>query len=166
MVRDVSIDDALRAKVHRLVTNYVGGQAVPADLVTEPAAIRSGTAVIYLRLIANEPPLVRVFSPLLRKLECSPQLLTELNELNSRLNFIRLFWRDNSVIASSELLASTLDPIELSNACDWLADTSDYYDVRLRDRFGGELAFDPSPTSDHPADTPRPRANADGSSRA
>lgn len=151
----MSIDDALRAKVHRLVTDYVGGQPVPADLSAAPAAIRSGTAVIYLRLIANDPPLVRVFSPLLRGLDSSPGLLAELNELNGRLNFIRLFWRDNSVIASSELLASTLDPIELSNACDWLADAADYYDVRLQEQFGGELAFSPPPTSDHPADTAR-----------
>jgi len=161
----VSIDDALRTKVHRLVTDYVGGQTVPADLSAEPAAIRSGTAVIYLRLIASDPPLVRVFSPLLRKLECSPELLTELNELNGRINFIRLFWRDRSVIAAGELLASTLDPIELSNACDWLADTSDYYDVRLQNRFGGELAFAPPPASDHPADTPRLRADAEGPAR-
>ena len=134
------------------MTDYVGGQTVPADLSAEPAAIRSGTAVIYLRLIASDPPLVRVFSPLL-------------NELNGRINFIRLFWRDHSVIAAGELLASTLDPIELSNACDWLADTSDYYDVRLQNRFGGELAFDPPPASDHPADTACPRADAEGSAR-
>ncbi|WP_433053402.1 T3SS (YopN, CesT) and YbjN peptide-binding chaperone 1 [Dactylosporangium sp. CS-033363] len=140
----MSIDGALRAKVHGLLTEYLGGQDVPADLVSRPVAIRSGTAVVYLRLIGSEPPFVRVFSPLLRELACSPELLTELNELNSQLNFIRLFWRDGSVFAAVEMLASTLDPIELSNACDWVADTADYYDERLRDQFGGRLAFDPS----------------------
>jgi hypothetical protein len=140
----VSIDDALQAKVHGLVTDYLGGQDVPADLVTQPIAIRSGTAVVYLRLIASEPPLVRVFSPLLRGLGCSPELLAELNELNGSLNFIRLFWRDDCVIAAVEMLASTLDPIELSNACDWVADTADYYDELLREKFGGQLAFDPA----------------------
>ncbi|WP_432981729.1 T3SS (YopN, CesT) and YbjN peptide-binding chaperone 1 [Dactylosporangium sp. CA-233914] len=143
----MSIDDALRAKVRGLVTEYLGRSDVPADLVTQPIAIRSGTAVVYLRLIASEPPLVRVFSPLLRRLPRTPELLTELNELNGRLNFIRLFWRDDSVIAAAEMLASTLDPIELSNACDWVADTADYYDERLRDQFGGQLAFDPPATA-------------------
>ncbi|WP_426508621.1 T3SS (YopN, CesT) and YbjN peptide-binding chaperone 1 [Dactylosporangium sp. McL0621] len=142
----MSIDGALRARVHGLVTEYLGGQDVPADLVDRPIAIRSGTAVVYLRLIASEPPFVRVFSPLLRQLACSPELLAELNELNGRLNFIRLFWRDESVFAAVEMLASTLDPIELSNACDWVADTADYYDERLRDQFGGRLAFDPAET--------------------
>jgi hypothetical protein len=140
----VSIDDALEAKVHRLLTDYLGGQEVPADLVAAPVAIRSGTAVLYLRLLANEPPLVRVFSPLLRRLDRSPELLAELNELNGRLNFVRLFWRDDCVFAAVELLASTLDAIELSNACDWVSDTADYYDERLRDQFGGQLAFDPA----------------------
>lgn len=142
----MSIDGALRARVHGLVTDYLGGQEVPADLVAQPVAIRSGTAVVYLRLIASDPPLVRVFSPLLRRLGRSPELLAELNELNGRLNFIRLFWRDDCVIAAAEVLASTLDPIELSNACDWVSDTADYYDERLREQFGGELAFDPDDT--------------------
>lgn len=142
----MSIDGALRARVHGLVTDYLGGQDVPADLVAQPVAIRSGTAVVYLRLITSDPPLVRVFSPLLRRLGRSPELLAELNELNGRLNFIRLFWRDDCVIAAAEVLASTLDPIELSNACDWVSDTADYYDERLREQFGGELAFDPDDT--------------------
>lgn len=142
----MSIDGALRARVHGLVTDYLGGQEVPADLVAQPVAIRSGTAVVYLRLITSDPPLVRVFSPLLRRLGRSPELLAELNELNGRLNFIRLFWRDDCVIAAAEVLASTLDPIELSNACDWVSDTADYYDERLREQFGGELAFDPDDT--------------------
>jgi hypothetical protein len=150
----VSIDAAVRTRVHRLLTDYLGGQPVPADLSVTPAAIRSGTAVVYLRLVANDPPFVRVFSPLLRRLERSPELLTELNELNGRLNFVRLFWRDDSVIASYELMAETLDATELGNACDWVADAADYYDVRLHDQFGGELAFAPPPTSQHPADTP------------
>ncbi|MFB9451124.1 YbjN domain-containing protein [Dactylosporangium vinaceum] len=143
----MSIDDALRARVHGLVTDYLGGPEVPADLVSTPVAIRSGTAVVYLRLIASEPPFVRVFSPVLRELERTPELLVELNDLNGRLNFIRLFWRDGSVFAAVEMLASTLDPIELSNACDWVADTADYYDERLRDQFGGRLAFDPAETT-------------------
>ncbi|MDG6107394.1 hypothetical protein Daura_49980 [Dactylosporangium aurantiacum] len=156
----MSIDAAVRARVHRLLTDYLGGQSVPADLSATPAAIRSGTAVVYLRLVANDPPFVRVFSPLLRHLECSPQLLRELNDLNGRLNFVRLFWRDDSVIASYELMAETLDAVELSNACDWVADAADYYDVRLREQFGGELAFTPPPASQHPADTPHGKMEA------
>jgi hypothetical protein len=160
----VSIDDALRVKVHRLVRDYVGGDTIPADLTTEPAAIRCGTAIVYLRLVASavatEQPVLRLFSPLLRNVERSPELLDELNDLNGRLNFLRIFWRDATVYAAAELLATTLTASELSNACDWLADAADYYDVRLHARFGGDLAFEPPPASEHPADTPSPTKTA------
>jgi hypothetical protein len=154
----VSIDDALRAKVHRLVTAYVGDESIPADLTAEPAAIRCGTAILYLRLVSTDRPVLRVFSPLLRKVERSTELLTELNDLNAKVNFLRLFWRDGTVFAAAELLAASLTATELSNACDWVSDCADYYDVRLHAQFGGELAFTPPPDSAHPADTPRTEA--------
>ncbi len=160
----MSIDDALRVKVHRLVRDYVSDDTIPADLTTDPAAIRCGTAIVYLRLASTsaetERPVLRLFSPLLRNVERSPDLLEKLNDLNGRLNFLRIFWRDSTVYAAAELLASTLTASELSNACDWLADAADYYDVRLHAHFGGDLAFEPPPTSDHPADTPSPTAKA------
>jgi hypothetical protein len=146
--------DALRAKVHRLVSAYLDGQAVPQDLSAEPAAVRCGTAVVYVRLVDDTPAVVRVFSPLLRHVERGADLLAELNELNSRLSFLRVFWRDNTVYAAAELLAETLTATELSNACDWVADAADYYDVRLHARFGGEVAYGPPAASNHPADTP------------
>jgi hypothetical protein len=150
----VSIDDALRARVHRLVTAYVGADGMPADLGAEPAAIRCGTAIVYLRLVPTDRPVLRVFSPLLRKVECSTGLLRELNDLNAKINFLRVFWRDGTVFAAAELLAAGLGATELSNACDWVSDCADYYDVRLHARFGGELAFTPAPGSAHPADAP------------
>jgi hypothetical protein len=137
----VAIDADVSARVRALLTAYLGGQPLPADLVAEPVAMRCGTAVVYVRLVDADPILVRVFSPLLRAVERSAELLTELNELNARLAFLRLFWRDGSVYAATELLAATLDDAELNHACDVLADTADHYDVRLHARFGGELAF-------------------------
>ena len=160
----MSIDDALRARVHRLVRDYVGDDTIPADLTAEPAAIRCGTAIVYLRLVSSpvdaERPVLRLFSPLLRNVGRSTELLDELNDLNARLNFLRIFWRESTVYAAAELLASTLTASELSNACDWLSDAADYYDVRLHAHFGGDLAFEPPPTSDHPADRPSPTAKA------
>ncbi|WP_188189726.1 T3SS (YopN, CesT) and YbjN peptide-binding chaperone 1 [Nonomuraea sp. SYSU D8015] len=134
-------DAPLRTRIHRLISGYLDGQPLTTDISTEPVAIRSGTAVVYVRLIEATPPVVRVFSPLLRGIDQSQGLLEELNELNGRLSFLRLFWRDGTVFAASELLAETLTGAELANSCDWLAEAADYYDVRLRSRFGGETAF-------------------------
>lgn len=123
------------------MASYLDGQPLPADLVAQPAAIRAGTAVLYVRLVDSDPPVVRIFSPLLRHISRSAELLGELNDLNARLNFLRLFWRDETVFAATELLATTLDPVGLANACDSVAETADYYDVRLHARFGGETAY-------------------------
>src|SRR6266511_3907077 len=137
----VPIDASLRSRVRDLVASYLDGQQFPEDLTAEPVAIRAGTAVVYVRLIDAEPPVVRVFSPLLRHIPRSPELLGELNDLNARLNFLRLFWRDETVYAANELLAANLDVHAFANACASLAETADYYDVRLHARFGGETAY-------------------------
>jgi hypothetical protein len=137
----VPIDERLHRRVRQLIGAYLDDSAFAADLVTEPAAIRCGTAVLYVRLVDADPPVVRVFSPLLRGVDRGPELLTELNELNGRLSFLRLFWRDHTVYAAAELLADTLGTAELANTCDLLSDAADYYDERLHARFGGQTAF-------------------------
>jgi Putative bacterial sensory transduction regulator len=135
------IDAHLQARVQRLVAEYLEDPSLEGDVAAAPVAVRCGTAVLYVRLVDAAPPVVRVFSPLLRRLGRSPELLTELNELNARLNFQRVFWRDGTVYAAQELLAETLTAAELGHACDGVADAADYYDERLRARFGGETAF-------------------------
>ena len=137
----VALDDDLRLWIQTLVASYLDGQPVNGDLVTEPAAVRSGTAVVYIRLIDADPPVVRVFSPLLRDVDRGPELLAELNDLNARLSFLRLFWRDRTVYAAAELLAPGLTGETLTHAVDTVSDTADFYDERLQPRFGGEKAY-------------------------
>lgn len=137
--RRVAIAASVRERVSRLLTDYLDGED-PIDPSDGPVAIRSGTAVVYVRLIDAEPPVVRVFSRLLRGVAGTHDLLGELNEINAHLSFVRLFWREDTVIAATELLAATADPDELANACDVLCDVADYYDERLHQRFGGDLS--------------------------
>lgn len=136
----VTMDEAVRGRVLGLVSEYLD-QPLTADLCTEPVAIRSGTAVVYLRLVDATPAVVRVFSPLLRGVDRTAELLVELNELNGRLSFLRMFWRDGTVYLVSEVLANTLTEAELANLCDTVADAADYYDEWLNARFGGQTAY-------------------------
>jgi hypothetical protein len=142
----VTVDPTLAARVASLLADYLdddnadGGGDAP-DPLHAPVAIRSGTAQVLVRLVDADPPLVRVFSPLLRDVPSSSDLLAELNEINSHLAFLRVFWRDNTVFAATELLASSLDATNLTHACDTIADLSDYYDNRLSHRFGGHTAY-------------------------
>src|SRR5207249_4796666 len=110
----VTIETGVRERVGRLLTEYLDG-AVGVDPTERPVAIRAGTAMVQVRLIDADPPVVRVFSSLLRGVECSAELLAELNEINAHLSFARLFWRDGAVLGATELLAATIDPNELAN---------------------------------------------------
>jgi hypothetical protein len=136
----VAIDPTLADRVAELLTDYID-DGERCDPLAEPVAIRAGTALVLVRLVDAEPPVVRVFSPLLRSVERSTDLLVELNEINAHLNFLRLFWRDHTVFAATELLAGSLDATVLGHACDAVAELSDYYDVRLHERHGGQLAY-------------------------
>jgi hypothetical protein len=146
-VRTVTVDPTLAARVAALLGQYLQDEgdgddpAHDVDPLTAPISIQAGTALVLVRLVDAEPPVMRVFSPLLRAIESSPDLLAELNEINGHLSFLRLFWRDRTVYAATELLAASVDATSLRHACDGLAELSDYYDERLHQRFGGQLAY-------------------------
>jgi hypothetical protein len=138
----VTVDPTLSARVTSLLADYLQDDEGDApDPLDAPVSIRSGTALVLVRLVDADPPLVRVFSPLLRDVPSSADLLAELNEINSHLGFLRVFWRDNTVFAAAELLATCVDATNLSHACDGIAELSDYYDERLSHRFGGHTAY-------------------------
>lgn len=146
-VRTVTVDPTLATRVAALLGQYLqdegdGDEPAPdVDPLTAPISIQAGTALVLVRLVDAEPPVVRVFSPLLRAVESSADLLAELNEINGHLGFLRLFWRDRTVFAATELLATSVDATSLRHACDGVAELSDYYDERLHERFGGQLAY-------------------------
>jgi hypothetical protein len=141
----VTLDPALAQRVTRLVADYLDDADNDTDdgldIVTEPVAIQAGTAMVLVRLVDADPPVVRVFSPLVRSVERGSDLLAELNEINAHLNFLRLFWRDHTVFAATELLAESADAAAIAHACDAVADLADYYDVRFHERYGGDLAY-------------------------
>jgi len=138
---DDDLPGGLRERLRELLVEHLEGQLPHGDLVTEPAAVRCGTAIVYIRLIDADPVVLRVFSPLLRGVDRTPELLGELNDLNARLSFLRFFWRDGAVFAATEMLAGSVDRDTLAHAFETVADAADYYDERLEPRFGGEKAY-------------------------
>ena len=123
--------------VQLLVDSYL---RTSTDVEAGPVTIRCGSALVHIRLVDCEPSIVRVFSPVVKQIPSSPDLLTELNRINANTNFIRLFWRDDAVYAADELLATTLDLDELVVATELVADVADHYDHLLTERFGGVCA--------------------------
>ena len=68
---------------------------------------------------------MHVFAILAHGVDPSPELLTELNDLNRHVRFARLYWADGAVIVGAELLLSTLDAAELGHACRTIAALAD-----------------------------------------
>jgi hypothetical protein len=109
--------------------------------------IRRGSTAVYVRLLDDEPPILRVFSPMLHGIPKTPPLLERLNDLNTAIRFARLFWVGDQVILATELVAETLDKEEVANAIDVVVGGADRLDDALRSEFGGEVLFaEPEPT--------------------
>lgn len=134
------MEPELQRRVVRLIEDHVGVSA-SSNLLDEPIGLRAGSAGVYLRLLDGEPPVLRVFSPMLNDVDIVPDLLEELNQLNGQHIQVRLFARDRTVFAAAELVATTLDPEEVVAACDAVSSVADHYDDLLQARFGGTTTY-------------------------
>jgi hypothetical protein len=86
--------------------------------------------LLYLTLVdgdddAGVPDTVRAFAILAHGVDPTPELLSELNDLNRHVRFARLYWADGAVFVGDELLLSTLDAAELGHACRTVAALAD-----------------------------------------
>lgn len=103
--------------------------------------VRQGSAVFLVRLLPTDPPLVQVYSPVLQKVQRTDKLLQEINDINAQIHFARMFWVQDLVVLSTELMADTLDGSELNNAMAGIALMADHYDTQLKGAHGGETAI-------------------------
>jgi hypothetical protein len=67
-------------------------------------------------MIDVQPPTLRVLATVAAEIENSPELLHEINEINTNLTFAKVDWDNNFVTVSSDLVAETLDAEELDTA--------------------------------------------------
>ncbi|MCU0506146.1 MAG: YbjN domain-containing protein [Chloroflexi bacterium] len=107
--------------------------------------IRSGSAVVFVRLLPGPPPIVRVFSPVLRGVAPSPELLAAVNDVNVRVVFARALCAADGVFLATELPAAAVDADRIGHACAEVGNLADAIDGELRARFGGETAFEDAP---------------------
>jgi hypothetical protein len=97
--------DPLFALSRSSVVLPLGRAAGGADIERRDIPIRQGSALLYVRTIDGAPPVVRVFSLVLRGVEASQPLLEALNEINGRIMFGRVLWASDRVIVSAEVSA-------------------------------------------------------------
>ena len=159
--------EILQPFVEKTVAEYLGIEQVQVwEDGTIP--IRSGTTIVNVRLVQGEDPsraILQVYSPMLREIQSSPELLAKLNEVNANLMFVRAFWTDQQVILALELLAETLDRDQVAHAVRLVSLAGNFWDSELNRGFGGSTYFAEEPpangaTEGGPA-TPRSDATGD-----
>jgi len=114
--------------------------------------LRHGSAMIFVR-VHEQPPMIELFSPVLRDVTHEAGLVEALNELNSRTRFVSFSAIGGGVVASHELFAQPFVPDHLGHALAVLSRTADEADDELQARFGGEVFFADDGTSKPPRRT-------------
>jgi hypothetical protein len=129
--------EMLKPWVEKTVAEYLGLEEVILDSDGD-IPIRTGSAMIYVRLFdVQSGPVFRVFSPVIRGVEKTPELLEKLNELNRGSVYARYFWLDQAVMCSLDYPADTLVAADVTTALNTLSWNADHYDDELKTHLGG-----------------------------
>ena len=134
----------LRESVEQKIREVAGHLALVQDHDGDYLLSRRLTR-IYGRLVDDSsPPMLQVFAVLLDEVEPNAELYAELNDLNSQVGFARIFFVGGQVLAEVDLVAATLDHVELATAINRISDLSERVSPMLAAVFGGEAIEDPA----------------------
>lgn len=98
--------------------------------------VRQGSAVMFVRVV-GDPPLVRVFSPVLSEVGHDPGLLETVNQLNHHATFVKWHVHEAVVVASIDLFGAPVVEQHVLHACRVLGESADQLDEQLQRTFGG-----------------------------
>ena len=90
------------------------------SIALDPAGnypVPSGTAMLFVRVLPFEPPVVRVFAEAIRGIAPTPDLLGAINELSAELVFCRALVVHGQVIVATELRGTGIDADDVAWAC-------------------------------------------------
>ena len=95
----------------------------------------------FARVDGGETPILRVFTIISKDIDCSADLLTELNEFNRRLTFSRVIWVGDQVLMETNAIALETSTNEFNTMCLEVARASDFLGPRILEEFGGVAFF-------------------------
>jgi hypothetical protein len=134
----------LRRQVEKALAGWIGVPKVFADDDGD-YPIRTGSAICYLRILDGVPPAISVFSPVLRDVAVTADLLSAIDDINGKTRYGRVFTSGPAVLVALELPAIDLTPAHVAFACQEVGALADFLDDMLHGRFGGRITFDTSP---------------------
>jgi hypothetical protein len=104
----------VRACTESLLKQVVDTDRVQADADGD-YPVRYESALYYVRIEVGrkDDPVVQVFAIAVNGVDPTPDLYEELNNINSRLRFARVFWVRDQVLIESELTGDSMSILGL-----------------------------------------------------
>jgi len=137
-------EQILRDNVERLLGECFGSLAVVRDHDGDYPLQRSSVSV-YARLVHDDDTTVlQVFAVVVDDVDSSPALMQELNDQNQGLSFTRIFHAHEQVLAEADLVASSVDRVELETAVRRITRVAASIGPVIAAVFGGTPAQDPA----------------------
>lgn len=106
-------------------------------------------AKFFVRIVGSTDSWVQVFSIALDDVQASPDLMHELNDINTKLRFARACHLSGQVLIETEIWSDDVNPNNFHYACGNVARATDEFARPLHQAFGGKLAFEQSKTDDY-----------------
>jgi hypothetical protein len=142
--------EVLRPFLEKALAQWAGRDEVEPDEDGD-YTFRHGSAEFFVRLIKEDPPILRFWSVLLKTVKSTPKVFRLLNTINSVLGFARVYWKDELIILALEVPTDNVDARQVAWACDMVGVLADDLDTKLKHDVGGKLAFPDSPEDDEDA---------------
>lgn len=133
--------DVMTAYVEKLLGSIIGGGHVESDADGD-YPIRYRSALYYVRLVGEPDPDVQVFAVAVDGVSASTELLADINEINTRARFARIFHVRDQVLVETDLIGAAIEAPSFLNACETVASISDQVGPQLAAAHGGKTAFD------------------------
>lgn len=132
------------AEVSRQLLELVRALSGNDELDVDPDGdipLQYGTAMVFVRVL-DDPPIVRVFSPVLSEARAGIALVGAVNELNGQQLFVKWAVHEETVVvASMDLFGDPLTIEHVLHACGVVGETVNAHDDQLQERFGGRTFF-------------------------
>jgi hypothetical protein len=131
--------ERIRSLLLDLVRRVTGNKDLGLDSEGD-IPIRYGSGIVLIRVFGN-PPIVRVFSPILGRITATDGVVEALNKLNRESTFVKWLLVNDTIIAVVELFGRPFTPDHVLSACSVLGRAADERDEALQREFGGKTFF-------------------------
>jgi hypothetical protein len=135
--------DVTEAYVESLLRKMIGSQQVVPDADGD-YPVKHGSAQFYVRVVDGARADVQVFAVAVDGVESSAELLAEINELNTKVRFARVFHVRGQVLVEADLVGDSVEPSSFYTACDTVGGITDQVGPGLAAQYGGRTAFENS----------------------